>query len=318
MSRVLVTGGTGFLGTYMVRDLVRDGREVVATHLGGAADEGRPLEPSATYRRMDVTDPACVRRVLDECRPEEIYHFAGQAFVQPSWERPAETFRVNLDGTLHLLEWIRRASPATSLLFAGSGTEYGAPTVVPTPEEAPLLPTSPYAASKAAADLLCYQYHESFDLRTFRCRIFGTTGPGKTGDASNDFARQIAAIEANGRTGEIRVGNLDKRRDIQDVRDATRAFRHIVAHGEAGAVYNVGRGETQTVRAILDRLLAASTAELRVRPDPTRVRLVDEPVHLADVSRLRAIGWAPSLSFETTLKDILAHWRSLAPAGRAG
>jgi GDP-4-dehydro-6-deoxy-D-mannose reductase len=309
--RAIVTGGTGFLGAYMARALADRGWETVATHLDPPhLRPGQPSLDGVTLAHLDVTDRAQVRRQIEEFRPDAVLHFAGQAYVQASFRDPEATFRVNLMGTLHLLDAIRELRPRASLLFAGSGTEYGAPRQIPTPENAPLEPTSPYASSKAAAGILCAQYAAGYGLRTLRLRIFGTTGPGKLGDCCNDFASQIAARERSGSDDPLRVGELDKRRDISDVRDATEAMIRVEEKGESGQVYNIGSGEPRLVRDILDHLVSLSTRKVTILPEQSRVRTVDEPVHLADVGRLRSLGWAPRIPFQQTLRDILENWRS--------
>jgi GDP-4-dehydro-6-deoxy-D-mannose reductase len=241
-----------------------------------------------------------------------VYHFAGQAFVAPSWEDPQGTIATNVFGTLNLLEAIRHHSPDARFAFAGSGTEYGDAETIPTPETAPLKPTSPYAASKAAADLLCYQYYRSFGLPVFRYRIFGTTGPGKRGDSVNDFASQIAVAEKQERgSAVIRVGDLEKSRDVTDVRDAVRAMTRVVEAGEPGEAYNIGSGIPRKVSETLARLMALAKVPVTQELDHTRIRKVDEPIHLADIGRLREIGWTPKVPFEQTLEDVLNYWRVL-------
>lgn len=307
--RALVTGGTGFLGSYMATYLSAHDWEVTATHPPHSANSAVPLPARVTLRPLDVTQAKEVARLVGETTPDVIFHFAGQAFVIPSWENPAETFAVNLTGTLHLLEAVRRLPTKTRFAFAGSGTEYGAPSEIPTTEAAPLRPTSPYAASKAAADLLCYQYHQSFGLPVFRYRIFGTTGWGKRGDSTNDFASQVARLENDGPPRAIHVGNLDKQRDITDVRDAVRAMATVAERGEPGEAYNIGSGEPRHVRRTLDYLLSLARQPIDVVVDDTRLRRVDEPIHLADVRRLRELGWSPEIPFSQTLAEILDGWR---------
>jgi GDP-4-dehydro-6-deoxy-D-mannose reductase len=315
--RALVTGGTGFLGTYMAEYLASQGVEVTATHLPRLAPGPGTAPKGVRILGLDVTDRAHVARLIQETRPEVVYHFAGQAFVIPSWEDPIGTFATNLTGTLHLLEELRHHFPQTRFAFAGSGTEYGDPPRIPTPEESPLRPTSPYASSKAAADLLCYQYFRSFELPVFRYRIFGTTGPGKRGDSTNDFASQIAQLERGPEPRILRVGNLDKQRDIQDVRDAVRAMVTVVEKGEPGEAYNIASGVPRNVRQNLDTLLSFAKASIRTETAPERMRRVDEPIHLADISKLRGLGWSPVIPFEQTLEDILNSWRQPGVASAA-
>jgi GDP-4-dehydro-6-deoxy-D-mannose reductase len=310
--RALVTGGTGFLGSYLALRLREGGAHVTVTGHRKPGEAVAPVPQGLEFSSMDVRDPVAVERVVEAVHPDVVYHFAGQPYVLPSWEDPRGTFATNLLGTLNLLEAIRRHRPATRFAFAGSGTEYGYPDRVPTPEDSALRPTSPYASSKAAADLLCYQYFASFEIPTFRFRIFGTTGPGKRGDSVNDFAGQISALERRGSPGTLRVGDLTKSRDVTDVRDAVRAMTAIGERGEPGDAYNIGSGVPRIVRETLDTLRSFSKVPVEVQVDPSLIRRVDEPVLLADISKLRALGWTPDIPFEQTLRDILERWRNEA------
>lgn len=307
--RVLVTGATGFVGSYMTRHLQERGDEVVGTRFEDGRPHPLPLAPGVTYETADIRDPKAVKALVKRVAPEEVYHYAGQAFVMKSWDDPRQTYETNLLGTLHLLEAIRTTGASSTVGFAGSGTEYGAPEQVPTPETAAYAPQSPYAASKVAADLLCRLYFERYGIRVLRFRIFGTTGPGKLGDSSNDFASQVAAVERTKKRGVLRVGNIDTKRDISDIRDAVRAMTLVVAKGTPGEAYNIARGEARSIRENIDRLVTLATVPIRVEVDEERRRPLDEPVHWADVSKIRALGWAPRYSFTDTLKDILDHWR---------
>jgi len=307
--RVLVTGATGFLGSYMARFLQDRGDEVVGLRFEDGRPHALPLAPGVTYETLDIRDPSAVAALVRRVAPEEIYHYAGQAFVMKSWEDPRLTYETNLLGTLNLLEATRAAGIAPAIGFAGSATEYGAPKKVPTPETSEYAPQSPYGASKVAADLLCHLYFERYGMKIFRYRIFGTTGAGKLGDSSNDFASRVAEVERSGKPGVLRVGNIDTRRDISDVRDAVRAMTLVLAKGTPGEAYNIARGESRSIRENVDRLVSLATVPIRIEVVDELRRPLDEPVHWADVSKIRALGWSPQYSFTDTLKDILDHWR---------
>ena len=294
----------------MATQLREAGAEVTVTGLPRQGGARVQVPAGIRFAPLDVRDREAVSRAVEEIRPETVYHFAGLSRVSQSWEDPVGTFHTNLTGTLHVLEAMRRYQPRARFAFAGSGTEYGEPAVVPTPEESALRPSSPYASSKAAADLLCYQYFASFRMPIVRFRIFGTTGPGKRGDAVNDFASQIAALDRKGVPGTIRVGNLDKARDVLDVRDAVRAMVTVMDRGDPGGAYNIGSGVPRTVRSTLETLLSLARVPIEIESDPSRARLVDEPVRVADISRLRRLGWAPQVAVEQTLRDSLEFWRN--------
>jgi GDP-4-dehydro-6-deoxy-D-mannose reductase len=142
-------------------------------------------------------------------------------------------------------------------------------------------------------------------------RSFNHTGPRQTAAfAAPAFARQIALIEAGAMEAVIRVGNLDARRDICDVRDVVRAYEALMESGDRGAIYNVGSGTSRSMRSVLDALLARSKTPVRIELDASRMRPADIPVLTANCSRLEdATGWRPEISFDQMLDDLLEYWR---------
>jgi GDP-4-dehydro-6-deoxy-D-mannose reductase len=310
MARVLITGGTGFLGSYLSRFLTEKGDQVTSTYLVDPDPFLRETASNTEIVHLDVRDAKEVDAVMGKVRPATVYHFAGQPYVRPSWDDPVGTFRTNVDGTVHFLEWIRQHAPNTRFAFAGSSAAYGISEHQPIPEEEPLLPSSPYGASKAAADVICYQYCVSYSIPVFRFRIFATTGPGKTGDAPNDFATQVARLERTEGRRVLKVGSLETRRDFSDVRDTIHALWTIVEKGRPGQAYNVGSGVTRSMRGIVDGLLRLARTPIEVEVEENRLRRVDEPVIHADVTRLKALGWSSQVPWDRTLEDLLDHWRA--------
>lgn len=308
--KTLITGLTGFIGRYLAQALLAEGHDVLGT---GLSISERTWLPSSlqhiAVKVLDMRNRAAVEALIEWARPDCIYHLAGQAYVVPSYENPELTFQVNVLGTIYLLEAVRRFCRNTSVAMACSGAEYGWPRTLPIREDHPLEPVSPYGVSKVTQDLLASQYHASYNLKTYRLRLFGTTGPGKVGDAPNDFASQIALAELNGGHGVVSVGDLSPTRDISDVRDVVRAMQIVVHCGEPGEAYNIGRGVPVRIREVLDELLALSTAQVEIRQDPARIRPVDEPTLYPDVAKVRKLGWKPQLPLKQTLADLLDFWR---------
>jgi GDP-4-dehydro-6-deoxy-D-mannose reductase len=309
LAKVLITGGSGFLGSYLARLLRERGDEVTTTYLVDPDPFLRVTGGGLPPVHLDVRDNSECAHVLEATRPDVVYHFAGQPYVRPSWEDPVGTFQTNIDGTVHLLEWIRRNASSTKFAFAGSSAAYGITSNQPIPEEEPLRPSSPYGASKAAADVICYQYCVSYGIPIYRFRIFATTGPGKRGDAPNDFATQVAGLERGPAPRVLRVGNLDNRRDFSDVRDTVRGMATIVDKGTPGEAYNIGSGTTRTMRSVVEGLRSLSRHPIEVLEEPGRLRRVDEPIIHAKVDRLQALGHRASVPWEQTLEDLLDHWR---------
>lgn len=292
--KALVTGAGGFVGRHLV------------THLGSAGDEVVVLGGS-----VDVTDAEAVRAAVGKTAPDAVYHLAALSHVGDSWDAPARVFRVNAEGTLNVLRACTVGGVAR-VLVVGSADEYGVvdPADLPLGEDAPLRPVTPYAASKVAAEFLALQAHLGDALGAIRVRAFNHTGPGQ----SERFvvpavAHRIAEAEATG-DRRLRLGSLDAVRDFTDVRDVVRAYRLLVERAEPGAVYNVCSGEGVSVADIVERLVAASGAELEIVIDPELVRPVEVPRLVGDNARLReATGWVPEIPLERTLADVLADAR---------
>ena len=296
--RAYVTGGSGFVGTWLRAFLAEAGDEVVAT---GA--------------EVDVTDAAALEAALVDARPEAVYQLAGLAHVGRSWEEPAEYFRVNAGGTLNVLEAARRCPGPPTVLVVSSAEVYGSvrPDQLPVAESEPLRPVSPYAAGKAAAELVAVQAHLGYGLPVVRARPFNHTGPGQSPTfVVPAFARRIVAAQREG-TGVLRVGNLSPARDILDVRDVVRAYRLLVQRGEPGDAYNVCSGTAVPVADLVGRMLALAGADLELVEDPELMRPVDVPVLEGDASRLReATGWRPEVPLDDTLRAVLDEARAEA------
>jgi GDP-4-dehydro-6-deoxy-D-mannose reductase len=254
-----------------------------------------------------------MRTLIEVVRPDRIFHLAAQSFVPTSWSAPAETFSINTLGQIHLFEAVRAAGIDPLIHIAGSSEEYGLvhPDEVPIKESNPLRPLSPYAVSKVAQEMLAYQYHQSYGLKTVVTRGFNHTGPRHGPVLScSSFARQIAEIEAEVCPPVLYVGDLSTKRDWVDVRDVARAYWLALEKGVPGEVYNIGSGTTRTIQSMLDMLLALSQMDIKVRQDPARLRPSDVPVLWADDSKFRAqTGWEPQIPFEQTMGDLLDDWR---------
>lgn len=302
--RAYVTGGAGFVGRWLV------------AHLEEAGDEVVVAPPD-----VDVTDADAVARSMAAAAPHAVYHLAGLAHVQRSWEQPGEYLRVNAGGTLHVLEAARGCDPAPRVLVVSSAEVYGAVRAgqLPVGEDEPMRPVSPYAASKAAAELVAVQAHLGWGTAAVVVRPFNHAGPGQAPTfALPAFARRIVEAQRDG-ADVLRVGNLSARRDIVDVRDVVRSYRLLVERGEPGGVYNVCSGRSVPVADLLGRLMELAGADLRLEVDPDLLRPVDVPELRGDPSRVRSVtGWEPAIALDDTLRAVLEEARALSGPGRAG
>ncbi len=314
--RVLITGITGFAGSHLADYLLAEHTEVeiFGTQRWRSRTENiEHLAGQIELREADLRDYTSIHRVLDEVRPDAIFHLAAQSFVPTSWRAPAETLTTNIIGQTHLFAAVRALQLDPTIQIAGSSEEYGLvlPDEVPIKETNPLRPLSPYAVSKVAQDLLAFQYFASYGLKTIRTRGFNHTGP-RRGEVfvTSNFAKQIASIEAELQDPVIRVGNLESVRDFTDVRDTVRAYWLAVEKGRPGEVYNIASGREITIRQLLDKLVELSRTRVEVEIDPDRLRPSDVEVLIGDASKFHAdTGWVPSIPLEQTLEDLLDFWR---------
>lgn len=304
--RILITGAGGFVGRTLTAHLrlEQPEAEIHGTQLPGVHE---PAVEEITCHRLDLCDAGAVNALIDVVRPDQIYHLAGQAFVPRSFEDPWETLENNIRGQLNLILACISAELRPRFLIAGSAEIYGAVKQVPTNEDAPLQPSSPYSVSKVTQDLLGFQYHASHGMPILRARAFNHFGPGQSDRfAAPAFAMQIARIEAGLQPPIMKVGDLTTKRDFTDVRDVVRAYRLLVDRGEAGQAYNIASGTAHSIQSVLNTLLSLTTVSIDVQLDPARLRPSAIPILQGDASRLReATGWIPQIPFETSLRDLL-------------
>ena len=301
--RILVTGARGFVGTHLVAALRARGHDVLET-------DRAPLDGMLA---VDVTDEPAVRGAFELARPDAVAHLAGQALVPESLRDPARTVDVNVRGTQHVLEAaasLAADSTRVRVLVTSSADVYGVQPVdaYPLRETAAPSPRNPYAASKVAAEALALAYARSFGVDAVVTRAFNHIGPGQDERfAVAGFAAQIARAATTG-DPIVRVGNLDARRDVLDVRDVCEAYASLLeGAGAAGEVYNVCSGTATPVRELLRNLITAARVPVEVREDPDRLRPADIPMSVGDASKLRAAtGWTPRIPLAAALRAVYA------------
>lgn len=309
MKRCLITGCGGFIGSHLAAYLLERGVMVwgLFHHPPIKGEYPRGLRA----RQVDILDADALSRAVVEVDPDTIFHLAAQTLILPSWQQPEGTLRTNIVGTLHVLEAAKASTAGPAVVLAGSSAEYG-----PRAGEGPSLkesdelqPVSPYGYSKVAAELLGQLYWRTMGLKVFSVRPFAIIGPRKMHDACSDLARGIVAIE-RGRSRSLAVGNLDAVRDFVDVGDAAKALALVAEKGAAGEAYNICSGSGRTIHEVLDLLRGQALVEIPVEPDPEKLRPFDDPVLVGDNTKLRALGWQPTIPLDQSLRQILAFWRS--------
>jgi GDP-4-dehydro-6-deoxy-D-mannose reductase len=297
--RSLITGGRGFVGTWLADHLRELGDEVVAID-----------------REVEITDPTALLGAMSTAAPDAVYHLAALTHVGQSWEEPLQVLEVNIMGTAAVLAAARQCGTDPRVLVTSSAEVYGAvtdPGLLPLSETSPTAPLTPYAASKLAAEAVVDQAYLGHGQHVITVRPFNHIGPGQTPNfAVPALAKRIVEADRRG-SPTIPVGNLSARRDFTDARDVVRAYRLLVEAGRPGEVYNVCSGRDVSIREIADGLLKLAGTTLEFETDPTLVRPVEVPVLRGDPTRLvDATGWKPEVPLDQTLADVLAYWRQHA------
>jgi GDP-4-dehydro-6-deoxy-D-mannose reductase len=309
MKKCLITGCNGFIGSYLAEFLINRGIIVYGT-VHRSRERIAHLGDKITTFECEILDKEKMQNVVSQVKPDLIFHLAAQTRVRPSWQNPEETFKVNILGTLYLLEAVRKVATDSVVVVVCSAAEYGyyGEDEPPIKEDNEFRPSDPYAVSKVAQDLLARLYWQTYGLRVIRVRPFNITGPGMTGDACSDFARGIVEIE-RGQRAELNVGDLDSVRDITDVRDAVKALWMVAGRGTPGEVYNVCSGVGYRIGDLLDKLVRMSSGKVKVLQDNTKTRGSVERVQVGNNKKLCELGWRPLTPIEKTISAILDYWR---------
>lgn len=312
--KALITGITGFVGSYLAEHLLECGFEVFGTTRPRSRSENiEHLFDKLALIEAELTDPVAVDSIFDKVAPDYIFHLAAQSFVPTSWKSPTDTISNNVISQINLLEAIRRRNLSPRIQIAGSSEEYGLvyPNELPITENNPLRPLSPYAVSKVAQDLMAFQYYRSYGLDVVRTRAFNHEGP-RRGEVfvTSNFARQLALIEAGKQSPTIKVGNLKAQRDFSDVRDIVVAYKLALDNGETGEVYNLCSEKAIAIEEMLDMLINLSGQKVSIEEDPARMRPSDVMVLQGSAKKFKQItDWRPRYSLEETLADLLDYWR---------
>jgi len=278
LTSILVTGASGFIGRHLVPELRATGHEVVEAHrsLGDVAD----ASTWSGFRRAEV-----------------VIHLAGKSFVPDSWADPVAFIRCNLLGTVAALDFSRQHGARLVYL---SSYLYGEPERLPIPESAPLVARNPYALSKKLAEEACRFYAESFGVTVTVLRPFNVYGPGQAEHfLIPSIVRQVKA------GGEIRVKDLEPKRDYVHVRDVVHAIARAIPRRHDFGVFNVGSGTSHSVAELIQTVQETCGTQLPVRADGERRK--DEIMDtVADISEAaRRLQWRPRFTLREGMRQML-------------
>jgi GDP-4-dehydro-6-deoxy-D-mannose reductase len=308
--KILVTGATGFVGRWLIRDLEAAGHDA----LGAPASS-----------QLDITEAPAVAAFVTAARPDAIAHLAGMSYGPDARRDPERALAINADGTRSVLLAAAAASGRPPVLVVSSSEVYGAPapTDLPLAETAPLRSDQPYGMSKLAQERVAFELAGADGSTAVIARPFNHAGPGqRPAFVVPAFARRVLQARTEG-SRRIVAGNVDVRRDFTDVRDVVRAYRLILESLRPGGpsteprVYNIASGQSVAIREIARAFGSMAGVEIEIEVDPSLVRATDPPDIRGDSSSIaRDFGWQPTIPFDVTLRDVFQQALADEAAGR--
>jgi GDP-4-dehydro-6-deoxy-D-mannose reductase len=310
MKKVLIVGAAGFVGGNLIQYIQKNEPEWDITATKMPRDS---IKSNVHIADLDITDMRQILSLLDQIKPDYIFHLAAQSSVAVAWKNPQLTIDINIKGTVNLLDAVREKVPYARMLLIGSGEEYGhvKENEIPISEDNNTRPGNIYAVTKVTQNMIGKLYADAYGMNIMSTRSFNHTGPDqKTGFVVPDFCKQVADIEAGKQSPTIKVGNIKAKRDFTDVRDVVRAYCMIMKKGISGNTYNVGTGHAISIEEILNKILSLSMKTIQVETDPDKLRPLDVPVIEPDISKLQNdTGWKPEISIDATIQETLNVWR---------
>ncbi|MBF0275105.1 MAG: GDP-mannose 4,6-dehydratase [Nitrospinae bacterium] len=306
MKKALITGITGFVGNHLKDFLeVRGEYEVY-----GITSNTSRVRNNIFY--ANLTDFQALKNILSQIKPDEIYHLGALASPKESFDAPLMYHQVNYLGTLNLYEAIKEVKFSPNILFVSSSEVYGSPSQndLPLTEKSPIHPESPYAASKAAAEIISQQYNKTEKLNIKIARPFNHFGTGQDEKfVLSSFTRQITEIIKKNTTPVIYTGNLSAKRDFTNVNDVVRAYHSIQISGKTGETYNICTGKSCKIEECLNILRSFADKEIEVKKDKNRLRKSDIEDYFGSYEKLNKItGWKPEISLEKGLKELFNYY----------
>lgn len=304
ITRALITGVNGFVGTFLAKELHNHGYEVFGT---GRETDSRIT--SLAYRRLDVTDPDEAVALFQEIRPTHVFHLAGIGSPGAAEKDRAGTFRIHVDGTKHILDASLALTAPPRVLIVSSGNVYGTPQYLPLNESHPRRGTGVYAESRIAQEDIVQAYFNK--LPVIIVRSFNHTGAGQPADyVFSKIVKNVVEIAAGVRQ-ELVMGNIGLKRECLHVSDVVRAYRLLLEQDQMGIMVNVCRGQAVALKDVIEysRVLAGLT-HVPVVLDPAFAgkkeiqEIVGDPALLSSL-----IAWETAYDFKAIVKDLYDYWR---------
>ncbi len=298
--KTLVTGGAGFIGSAVIDKLQREGHEIFVVDNLSFGKRAFIDVPDDRFFENDILDLHAMEKIFNDIRPQIVIHLAAVHFIPYCNQHPYESSDINIRGTMHVLDCCRRFG-VRQVFFASTAAVY------PIYDEAvsethATGPLDIYGLSKLTGEHLCSEFHLRTNVPTIVCRFFNAFGPNET----NPHLIPEIQKQINSGQRKIQLGNLTPKRDFihtSDMANAVHTLLNRVHHGID--TFNLGRGIEYSVTEIVDSFSRELGEKIEIEVDQARVRKVERMHLLADVTKLRAIGWEPKIGIDEGIRTLI-------------
>ncbi len=310
--RAFITGATGQDGSYLAEFLLEKGYEVFGMVRRSSTEKEERIEhirQKITLIQGDLLDQTSLIDALKESQPDEVYNLAAQSFVPTSWNQPVLTGEFTALGVTRMLEAIRKVNPKIKFYQASSSEMFGKVRESPQNEKTPFYPRSPYGVAKVYGHYITVNYRESYDMFACSGILFNHESPRRGLEfVTRKVSDAVAKIKL-GMAKELKMGNLDAKRDWGFAGDYVEAMWMVLQQPKADD-YVIGTGETHSVKELCE--VAFSHAGLNykdhVKTDKAFMRPADVDLLIADASKARKVlGWKPKVKFPELVKMMVDH-----------
>ena len=302
MKKVLITGASGFVGKYLIKEFQKESYEIIACDI----NQEQFFDENVSYHNIDILDKDAVEDIIKQNKPDYLVNLAAISSVGLSWSIPKKTMEVNVLGTLNILEAVKEYCPKCKILLIGSSEEYESKNA-PLKEEDLINANNPYGISKITQENFAKLYKEKYNIQIVCTRSFNHTGIGQLEQfVIPSFCKQVAEIEKSGKQGKIYVGNLSAYRDISDVKDVVKVYKKLLENETDKLIYNVGSGKAYKIEELLKYIISLSNQEIEIVIDKDKFRPIDTPYICCD--NAKTAKYFDNTDIKETIKQMYEYY----------
>ncbi len=300
MKKMLITGGAGFIGSAVISHFQKKNFEISVLDNLSFGNRNFIEIPEKNFFNADILDRKKVFEIFEKTKPEIVLHLAAIHFIPYCNKHPFESSNINIQGTIHVLDAAAKTKPE-KVLFASTAAVY------PICDEAlnenhEVGPMDIYGIAKLACEHLCHEFYLQNKITTIICRFFNAFGPNETNPhLIPEIQRQV-----NEGLRKIKLGNLTPKRDFIHTFDMASAVEVLIEKVKSGIdTFNLGRGIEYSITEIVEAFERQISEKIEIEVDPERVRKVERMHLLADVSKLKSLGWNPKISIDEGIRTLV-------------